>query len=119
MHAYDHGVAMHIIKAIVKTVQKLEIDLGLPNNTLMHKLTARLHNLSSSLDSKHTTLLGITHQLIVSVFETLTTRQEAVPHCRRWGCAEAHAGPPVCPGWIGRRVHRAAQSKAWSSQPRC
>ena len=73
MHAYDHGVAMHIIKAIVKTVQKLEIDLGLPKNTLMHKLTARLHNLSSSLDSKHTTLMGFTHQSIVSVFETLTT----------------------------------------------
>ena len=73
MHAYDHGVAMHIIKAIVKTVKKLEIDLGLPNNTLMHKLTARLHNLSSSLDSKHTTLMGFTNQSIVSVFETLTT----------------------------------------------
>ena len=73
MHAYDHGVAMHIIHALVKTIHKLEIDLGLPKNTIMHKLTARLHNLSSSLDSKHTTLMGFTHQSIVSVFETLTT----------------------------------------------
>ena len=73
MHAYDHGVAMHIIKALVKTIHKLESDLGLPKNTTMHKLTARLHNMSSSLDSKHTTLMGFTHQSIVSVFETLTT----------------------------------------------
>ena len=73
MHAYDHGVAMHITKALVKTIHKLEIDLGLPKNTIVHKLTARLHNLCSSIDSKHTTLMGFTNQSIVSVFETLTT----------------------------------------------
>ena len=73
MHAYDHGVAMHILNALVKTIHKLEMDLGLPRNTILLKLTASLHNLSSSLDSKHTTLMGFTHQSIVSVFETLTT----------------------------------------------
>jgi hypothetical protein len=73
MHAYDHGVAMHIINPLVKTIHKLEIDLGLPKNIIMNKFTARLHNLSRSLDSKHTTLMGFTHQSIVSVFETLTT----------------------------------------------
>jgi hypothetical protein len=73
MHAYDHGVAMHIITAIVKTIHQLETDLGLPQNTLLHKLTARLHSLCSSLDSKHTTLMGFTHQSIVTLFETLTT----------------------------------------------
>jgi hypothetical protein len=36
MHAYDHGVAMHIINAIVKTIHKLEVDLGLPKNTLLN-----------------------------------------------------------------------------------
>ena len=30
MHAYDHGVAMHITQTIVKTIHKLEVDLGLP-----------------------------------------------------------------------------------------
>ncbi len=67
---------MHIIKALVKTIHKLEIDLGLPKNIIMNKLTIFwLHNLrlSSSLDSKHTTLMGFTNQSIVSVFETLTT----------------------------------------------
>ena len=73
MHAYDHGVAMHIINALVKTIHKLEIDVGLQRNTVLHKLSARLHNLSSSLESKHTTLMGFTHQSIVTVFETLTT----------------------------------------------
>ena len=32
MHAYDHGVAMHIITAVVRTIHKLEIDLGLNQN---------------------------------------------------------------------------------------
>ena len=73
MHAYDHGVAMHIIKAVSKTIHKLEIKMGLHKNTIMHRLTARLHNLCSSLDKKHTTLLGFTHQSIVTVFETLST----------------------------------------------
>ena len=73
MHAYDHGVAMHIINALVKTIHKLEMDVGLQRNTVLHKLSARLHNLRSSLESKHTTLMGFTHQSIVTVFETLTT----------------------------------------------
>lgn len=73
MHAYDHGVAMHIIQAIVKTIHKLEIDLGLPHNTLLNRLTARMHNLCSSLDTKHTTLMGFTNQSIVTLFETLST----------------------------------------------
>ena len=73
MHAYDHGVAMHMIHAIVKTIHKLEVDLGLPKNTLLNRLTERMHNLCSSLDTKHTTLMGFTNQSIVTVFETLTT----------------------------------------------
>ena len=73
MHACDHGVAMHINNAIVKTIHKLEFDLGVPRNSIMQKLTARLHNLCSSLYSKHTTLMGFSHQSIVSLFETLTT----------------------------------------------
>jgi hypothetical protein len=39
----------------------------------MKRLTARMHNLCSSLDTKHTTLMGFTHQSIVTVFETLST----------------------------------------------
>ena len=73
MHAYDHGVAMHIINAIVKMIHKLEDDLGLVRNVVLNKLTARLHNMSSSLLSKHTTLMGFTNQSIVTLFETLTT----------------------------------------------
>ena len=73
MHAYDHGVAMHMIHAIVKTIHQLEVDLGLPKNTLLNRLTERMHNLCSSLDTKHTTLMGFTNQSIVTVFETLTT----------------------------------------------
>ncbi len=73
MHAYDHGVAMHILTAIVKTIHELKIDLSLPKNSILHKLTVRLHNLSCSLVSKHTTLMGFTNQSIVSVFETMTT----------------------------------------------
>jgi len=72
MHAYDHGVAINICKAIVKTMHQLEDVLGLSRNTLTAKLTGRLLNLCSSLNSKHTvtTLMGFTHQSIVSLFET-------------------------------------------------
>ena len=73
MHAYDHGVAINICKAIVKTIHQLEAVLGLSRNTLTAKLTQRLHNLCSSLNSKHTTLMGFTHQSIVSLFETLSS----------------------------------------------
>ncbi len=76
MHAYDHGVAMHIINANVKMIHKLEDDLGLVRNVLLNKLTACMHNMSSSLVSKHTTLMGFTHQSIVVFFEVLTTPNE-------------------------------------------
>jgi hypothetical protein len=73
MHACDHGVAIKFSKATVRTIHKLEDSLGLSRNTLVSKLTGRLHNLCSSLNSKHTTLMGFTHQSIVSLFETHTT----------------------------------------------
>ena len=59
MHAYDHGpgVAMQILTASVRTLHKLEDDLGLPRNTLVKKLTARVHNLCSNLFVKHTTIM--------------------------------------------------------------
>ncbi len=76
MHAYDHGVAINISKATVRTIHKLDDSLGLSRNTLVSKLTGRLHNLCSSLNSKQTTLMGFTHQSIVSLFETLTTPNE-------------------------------------------
>jgi hypothetical protein len=90
MHAYDHGVAMHTIQAIIKTtwIHKLEVDLGLPKDTLLNQLTELMHNLCSSLDTKHTPLVGFTNQSVVTVFETLTTPgkkgTEAIPHRRRW-----------------------------------
>ena len=73
MHAYDHGVAMHITKACVLMLHKLEVDLGLPKNTLVKRLTARMHNMCSSLDAKHANLLGFTNQSVVTLFETLST----------------------------------------------
>ena len=73
MHGYDHGVAINICKAIIKVLHQLEDVLGLARNTLVTKLTGRLQNLCSSLDSKHTTLMGFTNQSIVSLFETFTT----------------------------------------------
>jgi hypothetical protein len=73
MHAYNHGVAINICKATVKTIHQLEIDLGLAQNSLVVKLTMRLHNLCKNLTSKHTTLMGFTNQSIVSLFETFST----------------------------------------------
>ena len=73
MHAYDHGVAMQIITASVKTLHNLEDDLGLARNTLVKKLTARVHNLCSDLSVKHTTMMSFANQSIMDLFEKLTT----------------------------------------------
>ena len=50
MHAYDHGVAMNILTAIIRYLHDFEIRLGIPKNTLVEKLTARMHNLCNTLD---------------------------------------------------------------------
>ena len=62
-----------MINATVKTLHKLEDDIHIVKNTLVKRLTARMHNMCSSLDTKHTTLLGFANQSIVTLFETLTT----------------------------------------------
>jgi hypothetical protein len=64
---------MHIITAIVRMLHVLEIDLGLPANYLVKKLTSRIHNLCTSLETKHTTMMRFSHQSIVHLFENLTT----------------------------------------------
>ena len=73
MHAYDHGVAMHIITAVMRTLHKLEKDLGLTKNSLVKKLTARVYKMCSSIETKHETMLRFTHQSIVTLFENLST----------------------------------------------
>ena len=65
MHAYDHGVAMQILTASVRTLHNLEDKLGLPRNTLVKKLTARVHNLYSDLSVKHTTMMSFANQSIM------------------------------------------------------
>ena len=73
MHAYDHGVSMYIIEAIICTLHRLESRPGLAKNTLVIKLTARMHNLCSSVEVKHTTLMSFVNQSIVLCMETYTT----------------------------------------------
>jgi transcriptional antiterminator len=53
MHAYDHGVAINICKATVQTIHQLETDLGQSRNSLVEKLTLRLHNLQSEFQAHH------------------------------------------------------------------
>ena len=43
MHAYDHGVAIYIIQAIIKTLHLLETTIGLAKNTPVKTLTALVH----------------------------------------------------------------------------
>ena len=73
MLAYDHGVAMKILYATIRYLQDFEIKLGLPKNTLVQKLTARMHNLCNTLGIKHITLMSFVHQSIVDCLETYTT----------------------------------------------
>ena len=73
MHAYDHGVAMTIITAIMHMLQILAEKLGIGTNALVVKLSSRMHNLCSTLDVKHTTLMSVVNQSIVDCLETYTT----------------------------------------------
>jgi hypothetical protein len=72
MHGYDHGVAMNILTAIIRYLHDFEIILGIPKNTLVEKLTARMHNLCNTLDVKHTTLMSFVNQSIVECLEKFT-----------------------------------------------
>ena len=49
MHAYDHGVAMTIITAIMHMLQILAEKLGIGKNALVVKLSSRMHNLCNTL----------------------------------------------------------------------
>ena len=73
MHAYDHGVAMTILTAIIKSLHLFEALIGLAKNTLIHKLTARFQNLCNTLTVKHATLMSFVNQSIVECLETFTT----------------------------------------------
>ena len=72
MHAYDHGVAMNLLTAIIRYLHDFEIRLGIPKNTLVEKLTARMHNLCNTLDVKHSTLMSFENQSIVECLEKFT-----------------------------------------------
>jgi hypothetical protein len=77
MHAYDHGVAIYIIQAIIKTLHRLETSIGLAKNTLVKKLTAEIHGLCNTLEVKHTTLMSFVHQSIVQCFENYSEAKTA------------------------------------------
>ena len=75
MHAYDHGVAMTIITAIVHMLQILAETLGIGKNALVIKLSSRMHNLCNSLEVKHTTLMSFVNQSIVDCMDSYLARQ--------------------------------------------
>ena len=81
MHAYDHGVAIYIIQAIIKTLHGLETSIGLAKNTLVKKLTAQVHGLCNTLEVKHTTLMSFVHQSIVQCFENYSEPNKADLRC--------------------------------------
>jgi len=70
MHAYDHGVAMTIISAIIKMLRILANKLDIGKNALLIKLSARFHNLCNTNEVKHTTLMSFVNQSIVDYLDT-------------------------------------------------
>ena len=75
MHAYDHGVAMTIITAIMHMLQILAEKLGIGKNALVVKLSSRMHNLCNTLEVKHTTLMSFVNQSIVDCMDTYLAQQ--------------------------------------------
>ena len=75
MHAYDHGVAMNIISAIIRLIQELAELLGLDRDYFIHKLSVRFHSLCNTLEMKHTTLMSFVNQSIVDCLDTFLKSQ--------------------------------------------
>jgi len=75
MHAYDHGVAMNIMSAIIRLIQELAELLGRDRNYYIHKLSVRFHSLCSTLEMKHTTLMSFVNQSIVDSLDTFLKSQ--------------------------------------------
>ena len=81
MHAFDHGVAIYIIQAIIKTLNRLEAAIGQAKNTLVQKLTGYIHGLCNTLEVKHTTLMSFVHQSIVQCFENYSRNKKDDSSC--------------------------------------
>ena len=75
MHAYDHGVAMNIISAIIRLIQELAELLGRDRDYFIRKLSVRFHSLCSTLEMKHTTLMSFVNQSIVDSLDTFLKSQ--------------------------------------------
>ena len=75
MHAYDHGVAMNIISAIIRLIQELAELLGRDRDYFILKLSVRFHSLCSTLEMKHTTLMSFVNQSIVDSLDTFLKSQ--------------------------------------------
>lgn len=80
MHAFEHGVAMKIIKAIIMALRQLETDLGIEPNTLIARISRRLHNLCSSRSVSDATLLSfVKQQSILNMFDALAANEGVMP----------------------------------------
>jgi hypothetical protein len=75
MHAYDHGVAMNIISAIIRLLQELAELIGRDRDYFIRKLSVRFHSLCSTLEMKHTTLMSFVNQSIVDSLDTFLKSQ--------------------------------------------
>ena len=80
MHAFEHGVAMKIIKAIIMALHQLETDLEMQPNTLVARLSQRLHNLCSSYSVSDAALLRfVKQQSILNMFDALAANEGVMP----------------------------------------
>ena len=75
MHAFDHGVSMNIISAIIRLLQELAPLLKLDRNYFVNKLSVRFHSLCSTLEVKHTTLMSFVNQTIVDYLDTMLAKE--------------------------------------------
>jgi len=70
MHAYDHGVAITILSAIIRCLQEFAVKINCPKNLLVDNLSLRFQSLCSSLEVKHITLMSFVNQSIVDYVDT-------------------------------------------------
>jgi hypothetical protein len=71
MHGNEHGNSVLCIKCTVRAIRDHEVELGLPQDTLVKRMKDRLHGLCDSPFVQHITLLTLGNQKILEGWDTL------------------------------------------------
>ena len=85
MHGNEHGISVLILKCTVIVIRDHEAKLGLRSDTLVKRMSDRLHGLCSSPCVQHVTLLTLGNQKILKGWNVLNTELKTKKKTRSAG----------------------------------